>query len=691
MRLTHVHISHFKSIADSGNVVIDPAVTVLVGQNEAGKTGFLQALHKAAPAAAALASPYNRTEEYPRRFLTKYDERHPDEPATVAVLEYTLDDLDVARIALKHGPDLLKTRTFTVTHRYQGKHTVTFNSIVDEAKAVEALVRASPLDSDIKKAVGSARTMRALAAALEGLALTEAGEQFRSAVAARVASSGWSEVVAHEMYVASVAPYMPRSLYFDDYSLLPGKVNIADLVASVQKESAAPGSLTEQERAVLALFRMAGVEITELNQPAGYEDIKAKLEGFSNDITDQMFEYWTQNKELDVEFDLRADPNDRPPFNNGVNLYIRIKNKRHRVTVPFDQRSKGFIWFFSFLAWFKSVRESQLRGASTTVPASPLVLLLDEPGLSLHALAQQDLLRFIDSLATEHQVIYSTHSPFMVRSDRLQQVRVVEDAVDTGTTISANVAGSSDKTRFPLQAALGYTIAQNLFISARNLLVEGPADLIYLQHLSGALRDAGREGLREDVTVVPTGGLDKVATFIALLSGNDLELAVLHDSTGAPEQRLEELARQKVVKAHRILNFGSYRTLAAPDASAVSVKKGPTTKGASNAAAAPAALPDGDIEDLFAVEDYLALFNATFAFELGGRMVIAADLPAGSRIVPRIDAWLKREQIATRPTPGYNHYRVSAHLAAHPPASFAPETLSNFEKAFAAVNAVFGA
>ena len=81
--------------------------------------------------------------------------------------------------------------------------------------------------------------------------------------------------------------------------------------------------------------------------------------------------------------------------------------------------------------------------------------------------------------------------------------------------------------------------------------------------------------------------------------------------------------------------------------------------------------------------------NATFASELGGRTLTAAALPEGQRIVPRIDAWLKKENVSTRATPSFSYYRVAAHLAAHPSRSFASETLANFEKAFAAVNALF--
>jgi predicted ATP-dependent endonuclease of OLD family len=112
--------------------------------------------------------------------------------------------------------------------------------------------------------------------------------------------------------------------------------------------------------------------------------------------------------------------------------------------------------------------------------------LLDEPGLSLHGLAQADLLRYVDHLAEDHQILYTTHSPFMVHGDRLHQVRLVEDRDAEGPRITDDVTGSDPATVFPLQAALGYTLAQNLFISKRNLLVEGPADLVYLQFFSGS-------------------------------------------------------------------------------------------------------------------------------------------------------------------------------------------------------------
>jgi hypothetical protein len=75
-------------------------------------------------------------------------------------------------------------------------------------------------------------------------------------------------------------------------------------------------------------------------------------------------------------------------------------------------------------------------------------------------------------------------------------------------------------TLFPLQAAIGFDISQNLFNNRRNLLVEDPADLILLTLMSGTLKSISRTGLKEGVSVIPIGGLEKLATFLLLLKSS---------------------------------------------------------------------------------------------------------------------------------------------------------------------------
>ena len=153
-------------------------------------------------------------------------------------------------------------------------------------------------------------------------------------------------------------PRIPKFLYFCDYNILPSKINIPDLANKVKQAESNPEKLTPQYRSALALLRKAGISIDDITNATGYETQDAILGSVSSNLTDQILEFWKQNEDIEVEVDINSDPADDAPFNNGPNLYLRIKNLRHRgVKSPFDQRSRGFIWFFSFLVWFDSVQE----------------------------------------------------------------------------------------------------------------------------------------------------------------------------------------------------------------------------------------------------------------------------------------------------------------------------------------------
>src|SRR5204863_8768419 len=109
-----------------------------------------------------------------------------------------------------------------------------------------------------------------------------------------------------------------------------------------------------------------------------------------------------------------------------------------------------------------------------------------QPGLTLRRTAQDDLRCYIKELIDPcRQVDSSTHSRFMVDLENIGHVRTVEDVVIgtriEGTKVSEDFLRTEPDTFFPLQAALGYEITQTLFIGKHALLVEGPADLLYVQ------------------------------------------------------------------------------------------------------------------------------------------------------------------------------------------------------------------
>jgi predicted ATP-dependent endonuclease of OLD family len=152
------------------------------------------------------------------------------------------------------------------------------------------------------------------------------------------------------------------------------------------------------------------------------------------------------------------------------------------------------------------------------------ILLLDEPGLSLHPLAQKDLSLFFGSLSKTNQIIYTTHSPFLVNADHLDQVKAVYIQQDGTTNISSNLrAGeansSQTKSIYPVHAALGLSVSEMLFNNCIPVLVEGPSDQIYLSAIKTLLISIGELTPRKDILFIPAGGVRGVKPIVSLLMG----------------------------------------------------------------------------------------------------------------------------------------------------------------------------
>jgi len=321
-----------------------------------------------------------------------------------------------------------------------------------------------------------------------------------------------------------------------------------------------------------------------------YEERRSELEAAANRLTHEVARYWSQSADLKVDIDVEMAASGNQQV--AKYLQIRVEDLRHGFSNRFDQRSSGFRWFFSFLAAFHEFEKQKER----------VVILLDEPALELHPRAQRDFLRFINErLAPKHQVFYTTHSPFMVEADRLDRVRLVEDkGRGVGAVVSADVLSAEADSFFPLQAALGYDLAMSLFNRPDSLLVDATSDFTYLTVISDHLKQFGREHLNERWRVLPAGGAANIPAAIALI-GRQLGVTVLIDSRNGNE-KLTELAKAGFLKPKRLVAVAE-------------------VTGAARA----------DLEDLFEVDDYLALYNQAF-----GKALRAADLPSGERILERI-------------------------------------------------------
>ncbi len=644
MKLTNVQIHKYKSIENDQSFKVEDGITVLVGMNESGKTSILEAIAKVNYFTKDKKFKFDTTHDYPRKEKKKLDKSGED-PVAVT-LTFDLDEDLINNIEGALGKGVFTTKTFSYSKKYGGSGLyggvkANLSKFID-SKLTELDVLDKEIVDQLKKCTNAA----SFVTIIKSIASDDIKQSIQILKPYFDNQWNWNNDPISE-YVARVhlSPNMPKFLYYDEYYALPSEV----IIEKIESEENADD---EENKTAKALFELADINIKELLEADDFEDYIAELEATQALISDELFKYWSANKNLKIRFaiDKKIEKSTNASYGNRedkiVNhvLSIRVENTRSNMTLPLKNRSKGFNWFFSFLVWFKKIQEDK---------NSNYILLLDEPGLNLHATAQEDLLRFFEDLSEEYQIIYTTHSPFMIDSAKLPTVRTVVET-DTGTKISDTIQEKDPRTLFPLQAALGYTVAQNLFISKQNLLVEGVSDLIYLTVISDLLKNNGRTGLREDITIVPVGGLDKVTTFISLLGANKLSIVCLLDSfiDQKGKARLEDLIKGNIIKQKNIKFFDEY----------VSYDK-------------------ADLEDLFEKPEYVILFNEAFDKEYNVD-VVNLD-PKINNILPQINKIIGKQH--------FNHYRPAKLLASKGVdiTYFSQTTMDRFEKVCKEVNKLF--
>ena len=684
MKLVRVKVTEFKSVRDSGEFKIGD-VTCLVGKNEAGKTAVLQALYRLNPIVAEDGT-YDVTHDYPRVDVEDYQHAVETKSAPVANVVtaiYELQNPELSAVERDFGGGFFVNRMVTLRKSYGNTATFTLN--LNEAAAVKHLVARAEYPDDIRDGALTSDTLAKLstylsaasekqdnvhkAALAEAASVTDPVQQAQVKDAANskqesqtarqlrddlatYTKPGLSKYI-WDMYLAKA---WPKFLYFDEYYQMEGQVNVQAL-----KDRQAKKTLTESDRPMLGLIDLARLDVDQLLAAKDTQALLNKIEGASNHLSKQILKYWSQNRHILVRFDLRqALVEDPPGMRDGMNLWGFVHDTKHLATTRLGTRSRGFIWFFSFLAWFSQQKKLN----------QPMILLLDEPGLFLHASAQADLLRYIEQeLKPHHQVVYTTHSPFMVEPTEFSRVRIVRDKSmesddelpkeEQGTKVFTDVLEADEGSLFPLQGALGYDIAQTLFIGPNSLVVEGVSDLLYLQTLSAALQARGKKSLSASWTITPVGGSDKVPTFVALLgSQKKLNIATLIDFQKKDKQTIENLYRKKLLDKKNVKTFVDFTN---------------TT--------------EADMEDMFDPQFYLNLVNAEYKSELQ-KPIELADLGQHPRIIVRIEQHFARIPLKEG---SFSHYRPARYLAENfssLEAGIDEATVDRFEAAFIALNSI---
>lgn len=601
MLVTSVEIEAFRNITNKQTMAVDPQVTCLIGKNESGKTTILKALHRLNP--ANNADDFHVTTDYPRRHLSR-DRRSKnlDEVAPVTAM-FALEEADIDALEEVVGVRPPAGTYVKASRLYDGSLRAEVYCTLEDVLS-HVFEEAGVDNTDDREAIaGDHTSIEAVSAAAKARA-REVGAGKKTARVKAIEKVP-VELDRHRQYVEGdlddeqheqLIELLPRFFYFSTYELLPGECDLHALAERAKAKQWKRGDET-----MMSLLRLAG-EGPEDFLDEDYDSRKAELQAASLDLSDQVFEYWKQNDALTVVFDtdliaMPPDPNGQPQPHHRL-LKIELRDDRHGgVETNFSTRSTGFQWFFSFLAAFSAYRDTDER----------VVVLLDEPGTSLHGEAQGDFLRYVyGQLGPKQQVLYTTHSQHMIDPTRYETMRAIHDQAtredpSLGVVITSVSLSADPKTILPVEAALGYSVSQHLFLGSGPLLaVEGSSDFIFLMRMSDYLISKGRTGLDPRLAIIPVGGIGNMPAFVAVM-GRRLSVRALIDGAETTKVTTKVLSAAQAanVDATHITVIGQLEEL-------------PET---------------ADIEDLFSTKDYLWLHNRATEVTINEADLITTDKP----------------------------------------------------------------
>jgi len=662
-KLLRYKVLNFRSIEKSDWIDAGDN-TCLVGTNEAGKTNLLIALWKLNPANNEPIIPLS---DYPRHLYSQYKlDGHERDVFIEADIE--LEEAIRNKVAADCSCDAEQVKTALVQRRYDGKYYITLpysqihfypeervkaalNSFVDLLNGSDHFTKEpEPLKAKINSVLTdllsgnefgqlSKGDIVVIIEKITGL-LGEFGKKqnlpelfnthLLNDLSKILNSFDGKEIKTTEETRNYILKHIPKFVYYSDYGNLDSEIYLPRVIEDLKRDDL-PESARAKARTLDVLFKyvkLSAQEIYELGndrktviktvdaykavlstleqnltseEVADWADKKKErgilLRSAAGELTKNFKQWWQQGNYI---FSFEAD---------GSHFRINVSDELRPEFIELEARSRGLQWFFSFFLVFL---------VETKQEHSNAILLLDEPGLSLHPLAQYDLATFFRKLAQDNQLIYTSHSPFLVDMDNLANVKAVYVDKPTGRTkVSSNLRYDevdAEKSIYPVHAALGLTVSDTLLLGCIPVLVEGPSDQIYLTMIKRYLNGKGKLLNSRELVFIPTGGVRGMGPVTKLVMSRDNELPfVLLDSDKAGKEYIKQLLGGTYKdQKNRVLEVASF-------------------------------LEDKEyeIEDLLPTKTLIEIIDRTFR----GKTYFDENYKQGEPIVDQIENWARTNEV----------------------------------------------
>lgn len=503
MKLKKFRIKNFKSIVDSGDCYLTDTITILAGKNESGKTSILEALEdfdinqKIRESAKPIKSP----DAIPEISITFIVEK--------STLKEILDEIkspikamtDVELEIIKTFPDKYSFGELTLKNEIFGSKEIEKNqkSIKDKWEKIKTMrskyeTLAGNLfdfefsDFENEKTLFTNFT-NATTPNLTQITDEKERERFSKLLTEIKVDLGniTNLLVTETKFFNGLKRWIPNFILFNSFEdIFPNKIPFAELEKNEWIK----------DLSVISDLNIATIKGTDdRGKEKHKDDVNIKL---NKDYE----KFWTQDvSNLSVSWD-------------SAHLYFWIKEDGY----PYEPslRSKGRQWHLAFYVKVSARANEDV----------PNIILIDEPGLFLHAKAQEDILGKLEDSAKEVQLVFSTYSPYLLEADKLNRVRLIHRANETGTQIENKVHALADKeTLTPILTAIGLELSAGISAVDRvnNVIVEGPSDVFYLNAFKKILT-------KNSVNFIFGGGAGNMPFVGTILHGWGGKVVYLYDN-----------------------------------------------------------------------------------------------------------------------------------------------------------------
>ncbi len=566
MRLRRFRVENFRSVIDSDWIEAE-VVTALIGVNESGKTNLLLPLWKLKP---AREGEIVIREDAPITMFADIRSHPGDYRFITAEFE---DETLGEQLAELVGGDPSPLSVVQVQRHFDGSYKVAFPEVAvqqpyptaDIVGELEASRTSMEELDELKKEEGlKDQILRTLSGEIEKLgARTSQNKFYLSAMRGRLAQISPTEPAPTSTLVPKlrqllnsleekiesfdaprpedvegvldkVVAALPKFVYYSSYGNLDSEIYLPHVVQNLKREdlSGRDAAVARTLRVLFKFVRLSPEEILAMGQevaegkgatPDAVKKVSESkderfilLQSAETKLTREFRQWWNQG---DYLFQFLAD---------GNHFRIWVSDDLRPEKVKLENRSTGLQWFLSFFLVF--LVESSGSHKDT-------ILLLDEPGHSLHPLAQRLLSAFFDNLSKSNQILYSTHSPFLIDADRLERARKVYISGDGSTKATANLryeegrkSGGKDRNlgaAYAVHSALNLSISEGMLIGCEPVIVEGRGDQIYLTAIKSLLIGAGEISPKRELVFPPGGGTKTSRTVASVLTGRDDRLPLI--------------------------------------------------------------------------------------------------------------------------------------------------------------------